>query len=294
MNGSDSVLLARFVLTRARAAGLDPVELARAAGIGSDALDGDPGSIPGQCYPRLWELFERRMESPHVGLLAAERYGMGELGMMDYLLATAPTFGEGLRAAGDFGARLTNSRSMRVVAETDRDLTLAADTGAEGRGSELAAQATFAYLTARARLGSGTPVTPRVVTLRQRAPRHHAPITEFFGTATVEFGADADLLILRRADVDLPQHTANPGLAEVLRRGAATTVLPAPPARAWVDLVVTEFDSLPLDHEALESISLEDMAWRLRISPRTLQRRLAAAGTSWSRELASARRRAAW
>ncbi|MFE3002898.1 AraC family transcriptional regulator ligand-binding domain-containing protein [Nocardia sp. NPDC059246] len=211
MTASDSVLLARFVLTRARAAGLDPVELARAAGIGAGALDGPPGSIPGQCYPRLWELFERRAELPHVGLRAAERYGMGELGMMDYLLATASTVGEGFRAAGEFGSALSTTRRVAVVGEDDRHVTFAAETAGEGR-------------------------------------------------------------------------------AAVLRRAATAATLSTPPARAWADLLAAELDSLP----SLDTASIHGMARRLDTSPRTLQRRLAAAGTSWSRELASARRRAAW
>lgn len=290
MTASDSVLLARFVLTRVRAAGLDPVELARAAGIGAGALDGPPGSIPGQCYPRLWELFERRAELPHVGLRAAERYGMGELGMIDYLLATASTVGDGLRAAGEFGSALSTARRLAVVGEDDRHVTFAAETAEKSRGAEVAAQASFAFLTARARLGARARIAPVAVTLRERAPRHHAPYTEFFGTAAVDFGADADTLTLHRTDLDRRQFTADPGLAAVLRRAATVATLSTPPARAWADLLAAELDSL----STLDTVSIDEMARRLDTSPRTLQRRLAAAGTSWSRELASARRRAAW
>ncbi|GAB0105082.1 hypothetical protein JMUB6875_40600 [Nocardia sp. JMUB6875] len=287
MTPPDSVLLARFVLVRARAAGVDAVELARAAGIGPGALDGASGSVPGQCYPRLWELFERQIEQPQVGLLAAERYGMGELGLMDYLVATAPTVGEGFRAAAEFGSRLTTTRRMDVVADTERHLTVAAATTAEGRGAELAAQASFAFLVSRARLAAKAPIAPAAVTFRQPAPRHHAAFTEFFGTAAIEFGADADTLTLHHADRDRPQPGADPSLAAVLRRSAAVATLSTPPARAWVDLLAAEFDSLPL-----ATVTPDDMARRLGISARTLRRRLAAAGTSWSRELAGARGRA--
>ncbi|MGW4242546.1 AraC family transcriptional regulator ligand-binding domain-containing protein [Nocardia sp. NPDC004722] len=295
MTGSDSVLLARFVLRRARTMGLNPLELARAAGVGPGALDGPPGSLPGQCYPRLWELLEQRIGSAHVGLLAARRYGMGELGMTDYLLSTAPNVGEGLCAAGEFGSRMSSARRLRVAAETPRHLTLITDTAtdADSRGAELAAQASFAFLTARARFGAQAAIVPAAITFRQRAPRHHAPFLEFFGTNAIEFGADTNSLTLHRADLDRPQHTANPGLAAVLRRGAQATVLTAPPARAWADLVAAELDSPPCGTVALDTVTLHDMARQLDTSARTLQRRLAAAGTSWHRELACARSRAA-
>ncbi|MFE3192568.1 AraC family transcriptional regulator ligand-binding domain-containing protein [Nocardia sp. NPDC059240] len=294
MTGSDSVLLARFVLRRARTMGLNPLELARAAGVGPGALDGPPGSLPGQCYPRLWELFERRIDSAHVGLLAARRYGMGELGMTDYLLSTAATVGEGLCAAGEFGSRMSSARRLQVAAETDRHLTLTTDTAsdADSRGAELAAQASFAFLTARARFGAQAAIVPAAITFRQRAPRHHAPFLEFFGTSTIEFGAAANSLTLRRADLDRPQHSANPGLAAVLRRGARATVLPEPPARAWADLVAAELDSARIGAPTPHPVTLDDMARHLNTSTRTLQRRLAAAGTGWHRELASARMRA--
>ncbi|MEC3952592.1 AraC family transcriptional regulator ligand-binding domain-containing protein [Nocardia sp. CDC153] len=298
MTGSDSPLLARFVLTRARSAGLDPVELARAAGIGSAALDGPPGSVPGQCYLRLWELFERRIELPHVGLRAADRYGMGELGMMDYLVSTAATVGEAFRAAAEFGSRLTSTRRLEVVADTEHHLTVAAGTAVEGRGAELAAQASFAFLTARVRLAARARIVPVAVTFRQAAPRDHTAFTAFFGTPAIEFGADADTLTLDRTDRERVHHSSDPRLADVLRRGATVASLSTPPARAWVDLLAAELDSLPPEttsvrSTSLDTVSLGEIAWRLGTSARTLQRRLAAAGTTWSRELAGARIRAA-
>ncbi|MFJ4651950.1 AraC family transcriptional regulator ligand-binding domain-containing protein [Nocardia sp. NPDC088792] len=286
MSTSDSVLLPRFVLTRMRAAGLDPVELARAAGAGHWALDGPQASVPGRVYQRLWELFEHRIGAPHVGLRAAERYGTGELGMIDYLVATAHTVGEGFRAAGEFGGRLSDSRQWTVLAESERETTFAVRSVTEQtRGAELAAQASFAFMLSRVRHGSKAPIAAAKVAFRQPPPRRHTPFTEFFGTAAVDFEADANTLTLRSDDLRRPMQTADPRLAAVLRRGADAMPRRTPPARAWSDLVAAELDS------AGTECAIDEMAKRLHTSPRTLQRRLAAAGTSWSRELADARRR---
>ncbi|WP_162958756.1 AraC family transcriptional regulator ligand-binding domain-containing protein [Nocardia yunnanensis] len=294
-SGSDSVLLARFVLRRGRTAGLDPRELARAAGVGAGVLAESAGSVPGLCYLRLWELLEQRTGQPHVGLRAAERHAKGELGMIDYLVATAGTVGEGLRAATEFGAQLTRSRRLDVACESESCTTFVTGSVADGRGAELAAQATFAFLTSRVRFAAAAPIVPARITFRQRAPRHHAPFVEFFGTAAIDFGADTDSMTLHRADMDRPQHSADARLAGVLRRGAAAATLSSPPARAWADLVAAELDSprWGVRSAATRPPTLEDAAARLGTSPRTLQRRLAAAGTSWSRELANARTRTA-
>ncbi|WP_405484600.1 AraC family transcriptional regulator ligand-binding domain-containing protein [Nocardia sp. NBC_00511] len=292
MTTSDSVLLPRFVLVRAQAAGLDPAELARAAGLGSATVDQPQGSVPGHCYQRLWELFEHRVEQPHVGLRGGERFGTGELGMLEYLVTTADTVGAGLRAAAEFGDCMTSSRRLEVTAVTERHTIFTTRAQDESRGAEIAAQASFAFLLSRARHCAKAAITPAAVTFRQRSPRRHTAFTEFFGTAAIEFGAERNTLTMCHADLERRQHTADPRLAAVLRRGASASRLHLPPATAWADLVAGELDSLgSAAGSAQESVSLGDIARRLHVSPRTLQRRLAAAGTSFSRELDDARRR---
>jgi AraC-like DNA-binding protein len=77
---------------------------------------------------------------------------------------------------------------------------------------------------------------------------------------------------------------ADPALARILARYAA--MLPAPPDLTWRQhfrLLLTE----ALDDEGA---SLNAMARRMAVSPRTLQRHLAEYGTSWRSELDAARR----
>ncbi|WP_454198196.1 helix-turn-helix transcriptional regulator [Nocardia sp. Marseille-Q1738] len=56
---------------------------------------------------------------------------------------------------------------------------------------------------------------------------------------------------------------------------------------AWSERVATAIDAALAD----DTISLASVARRLAVGPRTLQRRLAEEGTTWRRELDSARRR---
>jgi AraC-like DNA-binding protein len=79
----------------------------------------------------------------------------------------------------------------------------------------------------------------------------------------------------------------DPGLARILRCYAAT--LPAPRPATWLEHLQQLLDEA-IDHG---SPSLEAVARRLAVSSRTLQRRLAEHGTTWSAELDSARQRRA-
>lgn len=87
---------------------------------------------------------------------------------------------------------------------------------------------------------------------------------------------------LPAGELSPPKCAADLGLAELLRRHAATV----PAQGDWV----TSFRYLLT--EALDdgTASLQEMAKSMAVSPRTLQRRLAECGTSWRAELDAVRR----
>lgn len=97
----------------------------------------------------------------------------------------------------------------------------------------------------------------------------------------------ATTFTFRNSDLRLPLRGADPALSAILRRYADTLVVPSP--TTWHE----HFQQL-LD-EALDAgrPALDDMARRLLLSRRTLQRRLAEHRTNWRAELDSARQRRA-
>jgi hypothetical protein len=98
---------------------------------------------------------------------------------------------------------------------------------ADGRGADLGLQLSVAVFCARARAGTGQPIVPVRVAFRQRAPRSHRAFTEAFGTAGVDFDAPVTTFTFRTRDLDRPMLGADPALARILARSAAT--LPPPP-----------------------------------------------------------------
>lgn len=284
--GTDQTLLHRFVISQMTDAGIDRDRLLRECELPEWTLAGEGVHVPARVFSRLWEIGEKWLDDPDVALHVASRYQLAATRLYDYLFASAPTVGAGLATCGPYVTAVTTNHRFDLVAENDAETTLYLDMiEGEGRGRELVQLWGLVAVLTRARRVVAGPLDPIRVSLRQSAPRRLDTYTEVFGSATVEFGAAVDALTFRSSDMDLPLTTADPVLAEVLQPLAAALPPPPPLASAWPERVARALADAFADGE----VSLDHVARRLAISPRTLQRRLAEAGTTWRRELDRAR-----
>jgi hypothetical protein len=288
MPGRESSKMVRYLLGASAAGGADAARLARDLRLPGWILQRDEVMISPDYALRLWELAEQALEIPHLAIRFAERYQPGELDLYDYLFTTAPTLRDGFDVSRRYLWLLTTNARLEVEAETDREVTYSYRyLVADGRGADLALQLSVAVFCARARAGTGQPIVPVRIAFRQRAPRSHRAFTEAFGTAGVDFDAPVTTFTYRTRDLNLPMLGADPALARILARYAAT--LPPPPDLTWQQhfrLLLTE----ALDDGGA---SLTTLARRMAVSPRTLQRHLAEHDTTWRSELDAARRRRA-
>ncbi|MFT4113967.1 AraC family transcriptional regulator ligand-binding domain-containing protein [Silvibacterium sp.] len=141
----------------------------------------------------------------------------------------------------------------------------------------------FAWLVTIGRYGSGTNVTPvRVEYVQQRT--HLRQMEKHFGCQVIG-GAPRNRIVFRAADARLPFVTRNAELLEML----------APQLDQQLHSVEEEDSFLVLVRRAIQERlsgrrpSIEDIARALHLSPRTLQRRLQEAGTSFQSVLDEAR-----
>ncbi|NKY46914.1 AraC family transcriptional regulator [Nocardia cerradoensis] len=282
-----NAVIVRCVLKTA-ADGLDIHALLRESGVPDSVLTSEYGMVTSSAYLRLWERAEFRQPAPDSGLRISTTYHLGKHGIFDYLFSTAATVGAGLDTVRRAGiAMATNHRYTVRTDELRGEQTLALElVEGDGRGAELTVQASFASTVARIRHGSGRPVSPSRITLRQKPPRSHRSFAEAFGTDRIDFDAPADTLTLRTADLNLPLPTADPALAQIVERYATMMATPLLCEPTWPDRVQRTLAHALAERDA----TLEAVARRLAVSPRTLQRRLAESGTTWRRELDLARR----
>lgn len=278
--GHDSVVLSKSLLAAAAAGGADARQMAREARIPGWALTAGQGMISSRYSMRLWELMEWALEDGEVPLTIAARHPAGTLDLFDYLFTTAATLREGLQARSEFMHVLTTNSRLGIETETDQEITYSyRHVEPSGRGEELCLQFAVAIFCAGAQAATGRPVVPAHITLAQPAPRSHRAFAETYGTRQIDFDAPVTTFTFRTADLDLPMRGADSPLNLILRRYAAS--LPSPPPGTWHGYFRQELV------KAMEqgSVSLEFLARRMAMSPRTLQRRLAEHDTSWRAEL---------
>jgi AraC-like DNA-binding protein len=282
--GRESSKMVRYLLGAAAAGGADARRIARDARIPDWVLGRDEAMISPHFALRLWELAEHTFEDSQLPLTFAARYQAGELDLYDYLFTTAPTLRDGFDLSCQYLHLLTTNGQLQVESETDREVTYSYRyLVADGRGADLALQLSVAIFCARARAGTGQPIVPIRLAFKQRAPQSHRAFGEAFGTGKVDFDAPVTTFTFRARDLELPMLGADPALACILARYAAT--LPPPPDATWQQ----HFRLLLVEALDNGSLSLGTMARRMAVSPRTLQRQLAEHGTTWRSELDAAR-----
>jgi AraC-like DNA-binding protein len=281
-------MFSRYLLGAAAAGGADARQLARDARLPAWAFGAGLAMLPSRYTMLLFELAEHALGNPDIAMTIVDRHQVGELDLFDYLFTTAGTLREGLETAGRYLHLITTCNQRRVEAETDQETTYSfrhSEPG--GRGEDLCLQFNVAAIYARARAATGQPVRPVRVAFAQPAPLSHRRLTEALGTRNVDFGAPVTTFTFSARDLDLPMRGADPHLARILNRYAAS--LAAPPPVTWHG----RFRQLLAQSIEAGSPSLESVAKRMAVSPRTLQRRLAEHGTTWRAELDAARQRQA-
>ncbi|MFB7718593.1 AraC family transcriptional regulator ligand-binding domain-containing protein [Nocardia sp. NPDC056100] len=284
---TDTVLLPQTVLRHALESGLDPDRLTRDCGLAGWQTTDQTVRTPSGVYLRTWEVVEHALGREDSAMLIADRYVMGEAGLHDYLFSTAPTLGAGMATVGPFIGAISTNFHFDPGPETDTEISFEITMiNGEGRGKDLAMQWGHAALLARSRLATGVAVRPVRIAFRQSAPRRYASMVETLGTHDIEFNAPADSLTLRKSDLDLPLRTADPHLAAILHRVAASMPAAPPRATTWLEHLA-EVISIALDDN---SATLDRVARRMFLSRRSLQRRLAEHDTTWRAELDRVRR----
>ncbi|BAD60118.1 AraC family transcriptional regulator [Nocardia farcinica] len=261
----------------------DPVAIARIPGTDDAVLGGELHRIPLTSLVRLWELLARNGRG--AGLAVAAAAPLGTLATWDYLVTTGPTLAAALRAAQPYH-RLVTAAAEGFALREDGGLTVEFRTTAgDPAVAAVINEYVLAYYLRRAREATGRAVTPAQVSFAGPAPREQSALVDAFGARRIEFGARADSITFAPDDAHAPLTRADPALAHLLRDHADLVLATARPIPGPLDAFRAALDAALDDGEP----ALPAVARRLATSPRTLQRRLAAHGTTWRQELDLAR-----
>ncbi len=286
MNTADSVAFPNFILANAGVTEASRRRLAGAAHLPQWLLDSGDTLVPSNSQLQLWELVEHELGDRDVALRIGQVNTLGHFGLHDYLFSTAPTLADGLALSEQYADLITTNVGFAVSGESEDEAN--ADVrllDGHGRGHQLATQFSLAAVVTRARHATGRDVHPVRIRFRQPAPRRHDAFVEAFGTRRIDFAAPTDQITFRTRDLATPLRTADPALAAVLHRCARTLPPPRRLDASWSSQVHHALTALLGDGR----VTIDRAARYLATSRRTLQRRLADEGTTWTRELDRAR-----
>jgi AraC-like DNA-binding protein len=141
----------------------------------------------------------------------------------------------------------------------------------------------FAWLVTIARHGSGTRISPVRVGLVQPRP-HLKALEQFFGCSVV-CGASRNALVFRASDAACPFVTRNAELLDMLTPQFEQELKQHSGEDSFIELARGAIQQRLTGHRP----NVEDIARDLHMSPRTLQRRLQEAGSSFQQVLDEAR-----
>lgn len=270
-----SVQTVRLVIAVAAAHGVAPPQLLPRLGIEPQQLMNPDGRVPAAQAVRAWTVAAQLCGDPTFGLSAVQHLGPDSAGGLGWAMHASATFGAALTRLGHFLRLMNQYLTVRLFEEGTRArLRLEPDHEISPEDLRHPFECLLASVLKAGLRASGQPITPLAVTFRHAAPGPAgAPLPEAYQRAfalTPRFGQPHSELILPRAVLARPHLAPDPALLAITERHVRR-LLEELPARESFAGQVRRVLAEELRHG---EPSVGAVARRLRISQRTLQRRL--------------------
>jgi len=263
--------------------GVEVTDLLQQAGLTRQSIEDPDARIPGPVVLRLWDALRERAADPALQLAAPASLPFGAYRVIDYLVTASATVGAGVERFARFFSLIADDLALTVVStRVERCLCVAMADG--GPVPPVYVDYLFAALLGRIRMRIRPGLALRRVDLRQPAPRRSAPHLELFG-APVQFGAPVDRLCFDIAEWDAPSASGDEALATLLEEHARILAEQLPHAASGFTEAVQKAIASLLPDDA----SADEVARKLNVSVRTLQRRLVASGSTFRKVIDAVR-----
>jgi len=259
----------------ARSVGLDPYRMLDAVGLGRAALRDPDAKISAAAVRRLFEASAKAAGAEDFGLRLAERRELSNLGPLALVVREQPTVRKALDALIQY-IRLHNE-SLLVSLHEEGDDVVISPVLRVGRPvpTRQSVELTIGVLYRILRMLLGEAWKPRAIRFTHQAPAKLDRHRRFF-RAPIEFGAEIDGLVCAARDLEAPVAAADPTMARHVQR--------------YLDSIIERPDAT-LSEKVREMVaallpsggcSIDAVADRLGVDRRTVHRRLARQGETYS------------
>ncbi len=271
-----SIQVVRGLADDVEQVGVPRGRLLRAAGLDPDQLDAPDARLPRSAAYRISELAMDLTGDPALGLHWGDRMNGNVFVPVSHLIAHAASLRQGFEALCQFVRLISDEPGYELIEHDDwvtvRCLTV---TGESSRIHRFTAELTVIGFFRTVRSFSAQ-ARPARVSFAHAAPAYHSEYPRIFEQA-VRFGQPATEIVFDRALLNVASPHKDEDLHDALRalaeRRIARLAQHAPYALRVRDLLV--------QHGCDQRIDMETVARALRLSVRSLRRRLASEGKSF-------------
>ncbi|WP_312520120.1 AraC family transcriptional regulator [Massilia sp.] len=272
------------LLDAAQEQGVDPARLCVAAGMEPDALAVAPESIPARCYIALLGAGARLAQDPHFGLHVGEKVRPSTYSAYGMVLLACSNFGHAMELTQRYESLAHDLGTSGLALEGER--ARYAWTSHYPDANRHLVESVFAGIRVFASWMAGQPLQAHTMHFTHADPGiDPAEYRRVLGVLP-EFGAAANSAVVDAALLAMPVPNTDPSLFPVLRQHAERLL---EQRAAHVDSLVAQLRTALVRRLPLGQARLAPVAAELGLSARTLQRKLAEAGSSFQGELDAVR-----
>ena len=259
----------------ARKVGLDPARMLAECRLPAKCLRNADLKVPLDAVRTLLETSAERSGVEAFGLLMAETRRLSNLGPVGLLVREQPTLRLAIEALMRHSRKLNAALFLTIEESGDvvvlREELIVGHGGSVRQSTELAIGVVFRML----RTFLGLEWRPLRVCFAHDAPRDRSVHERIFGR-NVEFGHDFNGIVCARHDLEAPNHNADPEMARYAHQLVDSAV-----GGNGVDIRV-EVRALVVRLLGTHRCTIDVVAQHLGVDRRTVHRRLAAAGETFS------------
>lgn len=280
-SGTVSPTVPRAIVAAIRERGIDPVPLLTKLGLDESMFADVRARIPASAVSGLWHEAPRLLGDETFGLKLGRSSEALSLGA--YMLRSCATFGEGLAALGKYFRIFNDVHGVTMEPRDDANIAMVLSTKDDPiPAPRHAVEFAFSWIVNMARQATERDdVAPTSIAFEHSAPSSTDEHARVF-RCPVAFGRPHSAFVFPLFWLGLPHKTFDPHLKEILEL-EAQAALARVPERATLSVRVRDIVRPMLASDAAGL--LDDVASRLHMSARTLQRYLKDEGTSFQKVL---------